>query len=139
MRLDKESMLAQLTGLLTEQPCAVGWNSDFERWDLKLRRGALGEARLRMVVEHHGGPRRRARFSAVIRPSRTVAWAVGVAGALAAGTAEFGLVAPAIAFTALLGLLWVAPIREANRLERGLRAATDELCREAVSEPGEGA
>ena len=41
-------------------------------WDMRLRRGALGEASLRMVVEHHGGPRRVARFAAGIRPNGAV-------------------------------------------------------------------
>ena len=49
----------------------MGWNSDYDPWDLVLRRGALGQAELRMVVEHHGGPRRVARFAAENPADRT--------------------------------------------------------------------
>ena len=68
MSLEKHAILERLTGLLVKRGCAVAWNPDFKPWDMRLRRGALGEASLHMVVEHHGGPRRVARFSAGIRP-----------------------------------------------------------------------
>lgn len=131
MSLEKNGILERLTGLFTRGGCAVGWNSDFQPWDLKLRRGALGEAWLRMVVEHHGGPRRLARFSADIRPSPAISWALGIAALGAGATAALGLLLPSAAFTALLGFLWITPIREANRLESGMRAATDDVCARA--------
>lgn len=49
-------------------------NPDWLDWDFKVRRGVLGEAVLRMVIEHHGGPRRLARVSAVIRPASALYW-----------------------------------------------------------------
>jgi GT2 family glycosyltransferase len=134
MRLEKSVILERLTELFAERGCAVSWNSDFQQWDLRLRRGALGEALLRMVVEHHGGARRLARFSAGIRPNGTICCALGIL-ALAAGIAAvFQLAFPAVTLAALLGLLWIASIREANRLEAGMRAVADEVCMPTAGE-----
>ena len=133
MRLDKDIILERLTRLLNARGCAVGWNSNFEAWDLKLRRGALGEAWLRMVVEYHGGPRRVARFSADLRPSQAILWTVAAAatGAIASAAAGFSLASAA--FSALLIILWTGCNREINRLECGLQAATEEVCGELVA------
>jgi glycosyltransferase involved in cell wall biosynthesis len=130
MSLEKHAILERLTSLLANRGCAVAWNPDFKPWDMRLRRGALGEASLHMVVEHHGGPRRVARFSAGIRPTGAISCALGIL-AVAAGTmAALRFPLPAAVLSALLGLLWVASIREADRLEAGLLAATDRLCLE---------
>jgi glycosyltransferase involved in cell wall biosynthesis len=137
MRLEKHAILQRLTSLLAGRGCSVAWNPDFQPWDMKLRRGALGEASLRMVVEHHGGLRRVARFSAGIQPNVAVSWAVGILAAAAGVMVALGLPLPAAALVTLLGVLWLTTIREANRLEVGLRAATDRVCPEPASgEPG---
>jgi hypothetical protein len=130
MHLEKDPLLKRLTAMLAARNCSVGWNSDYDRWDLVLRRGALGQAELRMVVEHHGGPHRLARFAAEIRPSRAVAVALGVTAAIAGATAWWGLAWPTTIFASLAAALWFAPVREADRIERRLRAATDALCGE---------
>jgi hypothetical protein len=132
MRLEKDTMLERLTAMLNERRCSVGWNSNYDRWDLVLRRGALGQAWMRMVVEHHGGPRRLARFATEIRPSRTVAISLAVTASLCFAAAWTGLVWPTMVLAAVTAALWIAPVREADRIERGLRAATDELCAGAV-------
>lgn len=128
MRLEREDMLQRLTGVFASRGCAVAWNPDYQSWDLKLRRGAMGEASLCLVVEHHGGPRRLARFAADIRPNQAISWALGIL-ALATGTAAvLQLTSAALVLAALLGVLSVATIREADRLEVGIRSATDEIC-----------
>ena len=58
-----------MTKRLSARGWVVGWNPESEDWDLTARSGALGTATLRMVVEHHGGPRRLGRLSATIEPS----------------------------------------------------------------------
>jgi len=131
--LDKNIILERLTRLLSARGCAVGWNSDFEAWDLKLRRGALGEAWLRMVVEHHGGPRGVARFSADVQPSQTILWALAGIAMGAIVTATAGSFLPSAAFSTLLILIWAGCNREINRLECGLQAATEEVCGELVA------
>jgi hypothetical protein len=139
MRLEKHAILERVTTLLASRGCAVAWNPDYEPWDIRLRRGALGEASIRMVVEHHGGPRRVARFAAAIKPNGAISCALGIL-ALAAGTmVVLRLPLPAAGLGALLGLLWFASIREADRLEAGLLAATDRVCRDpATGDPSAG-
>ena len=60
---------------------------DFDRWDLELRAGRLGAARLRMAVEEHGGGKQLVRFRA--RPRYSIEWLVAISllVAIAAGAA----------------------------------------------------
>jgi glycosyltransferase involved in cell wall biosynthesis len=133
MRLDKAVILERLTRLLGARGGAVGWNSNFESWDLKLRRGALGEAWLRMVVEHHGGPKRLARFSAIMQPSQPILWALVILAMAAAGSAAAGLLLPSATFLIFLVILWAGCVREISRLECGLQAATENVCGELIT------
>jgi hypothetical protein len=117
---------------LATQTCAVGWNSDFEAWDLKLRRGALGEARLRMVVEHHGGARKVARFSAYLRASLPILWTLAALAIGALVAAILGLFLSGAALMMLFLLLWIASVREVNRVEDGLWSTTKRVCAKLV-------
>ncbi len=130
MALEKYSFLERLTVKMTARRCAVGWNAEWQDWDLKIRRGALGEVQLRMVVEHHGGPRRLARLSAVIRPSKSLYWLLGVLAASAVAMGVLDLHLPLAVHGASLAILWIAQILEANRLEAAVRTATDEVAEE---------
>jgi hypothetical protein len=130
--LEKDAILEKITQSLATQRCAVGWNSDFEAWDLKLRRGALGEARLRMVVEHHGGPRRVARFAAYFRASLPILWAIALLAFGSVVAATFGLFVPSAALLMLFLVLWMASVRELNRIEDGLWAMAQHVCAELV-------
>lgn len=123
MTLEKYQFLQQLTGELRGRGCAVGWNAEYQAWDLVVRRGALGIAKLRMVVEHHGGPRRLARLSAVITPARSIYWTQTMLAAAALTTGALGLRAGFAVLAASFVGLWVAPIKEASRLEAMLEAA----------------
>jgi GT2 family glycosyltransferase len=125
--LEKYAFLDRLTSKLLARGCAVGWNHAADDWDLKVRRGALGEARLRMVVEHHGGPRRLARLSASIRPSRSISWTQGLLAAAGGGLAVLGLWLPFAVVAIFAGVLWLAPIAEASRLEVSVGAAAEEV------------
>jgi hypothetical protein len=83
----------------------VGRGSDWDTWDLEIRRGTLGAVRLLMAHEDHDGGRQLVRFRLWPRPWRA-AW-IGapfaalalVAGALGAGvaTAVLGAIAALIA------------------------------------------
>ncbi len=91
---DASALLAQLTEALKQAgiPCRAG--GDYDDWDLEIRGGVLGDARLNMMVEEHGGGRQLIRFR--IRP-RLARWGIAVAGL-------FG----AIALFAALDLAWLA-------------------------------
>jgi hypothetical protein len=125
--LDKHNFLHRLTEQLSASRYSVGWNSDWQDWDLKIRRGALGEVLLRMLVEYHGGPRRTARFSAKIRPLKLVSWLQGGLVAWGTGMGILGLLVPFTACIGLLAFLWIGSIAEANRLEAGVLSAWNEV------------
>jgi GT2 family glycosyltransferase len=125
--LDKFPFLDRLSNQLIARGCAVGWNPSSEPWDLRVRRGALGDLLFTMVVEHHGGLRRQARFAATVRPPKTVQWVLGVIAVLAALAALEGLTATVVLLLAALLVMWVAPIIEGSRLEIALRTASEEV------------
>jgi hypothetical protein len=102
----------------------------FDDWDLKLRRGALGIARVRMVTEHHGGPKRLARLSAVIAPSRSLYFVFGIIAALALVMGKLGRIVPAAVMAIGFILLWIAVIAEANRLEASIMTAAVDSARQ---------
>jgi glycosyltransferase involved in cell wall biosynthesis len=124
---EKNIILNSLTKALNADSCSVGWNADYQDWDLKIGRGAFGEASLRMVLEYHGGPKRIARFSAVIRPSKLIYWFQLITFALAGLAGIMGFSFAFIMDLLLFAMLWLAPIREANRLEAMLQTKTDEV------------
>ena len=136
MSLEKHAFLERLTKKMASNGCAVGWNEAWHNWDLKIRRGVLAEAELRMVVEHHGGPRRVARLSAVIRASRPIYWLKGILGAMALILGAVGLHLPVTVLGALIALLWAASIVQANWLEAIVLTAARNVA--ADLDPGAG-
>ena len=98
---------------------------DFDRWDLEVRGGFFGCARLRLAVEEHGGGRQLARFRLWPRIGRlgivpcsapaTVALVAGIDGDLAAAS-----VLGALAFVCL-----VLEVDGAARATAALRRAVE--------------
>ena len=125
--LDKYPFLTRLTDNLLAVGCAVGWNPDDQAWDLRARRGALATTELRMVVEHHGGPRRLGRFAATIQPVPILQWMIA---GLTIGS--FVAAGQPLAFGVLLAsslVLAVPVVRHANNMERVIIG----VCNETVA------
>jgi GT2 family glycosyltransferase len=135
MALEKNEFLTRMTRRLNARFASVGWNSAFQDWDLRLRRGSLGEAELRMAIEHHGGPRRSARFAVRIRSPRAVKWVQGVLAGVVVVTAAISLPISSAVFGGLLAALTIGTIVECNRLELGILAVADEVERELAADP----
>jgi O-antigen biosynthesis protein len=131
--LEAYAFLERLHHRLTFRGCAVGWNPHSQAWDVRVRRGVLGEAYLKLVVEHHGGPRRLARMSAFIRPAAAVYWAQAVTAAAMIALAALGRLPAASLLAVLFIALWIGPVAEANRLEAAIGAAAGEVNRELNS------
>jgi O-antigen biosynthesis protein len=125
--MDKYAVLDRLSRRLGDRGCAVAWNPDSEDWDVRARRGALGEAQVRMVVELWAG---QSRQSVSITPARSVYWALGILAAACASLDALGLYVPLAVMTLLLAALWIAPITEANRLEAVILTASAEALAE---------
>ena len=79
------------------------------------------------MVEHHGGPKRLARLRAVIRPSRVLYWFQACLALAAMTMGAIGLPWALAVCLAFLGLLWIGPLVEADRLERVLHAAAEQV------------
>jgi len=126
MNLETHALLERITTKMVSNGCAVGWNEAWQSWDLKIRRGVLAEAELRLVVEHHGGPKRLARLSALIKQSPIVYWLQGASAGLTVLTLPSGLYFAAALVGGLFTILWIAPTREASRLEVAIKSVTDE-------------
>ena len=134
MALEKNVFLSRLLRTLTRPGCVVRCNAIFDDWDLKLRRGVMGAAWVRMVTEHHGGPKRLARLKVVIAPPRSLYWVYGMIAELALVMERFGEIIPALVVTMGLAVLWIAGIAEANRLEAGIVTAAANAARELEAE-----
>jgi hypothetical protein len=130
MRLEQYAFLERLTKRLVARGCAAGWNPDHHDWDLKLRRGALGEARVQIVIEHHGGPKRLARLSATIGPTRAVIWLLAATALAAAVVGAVGGSIVLGVLAVMLAVIWVMPIIEANRLEAIVHSEADAVATE---------
>jgi glycosyltransferase involved in cell wall biosynthesis len=101
--------LEQLEAALKLHSCAVLQGGDYDRWDLQVRGGLLGVARLRLAVEEHGGGRQLVRFRCWPQFSRVGLALILTLGLLAAGAAlsDPWFVAAVLAGAALL-LAWAA-------------------------------
>jgi len=97
---------------------AVAWRGgDWDSWDIAVRGGFLGEARLRMAAEEHGGGRQLLRFRTWARVPVSGAIAVAtlaVSGALAFSSGA--VVVGALLCAAAAGVLGVAATHAARAL-----------------------
>jgi hypothetical protein len=85
-----DARLRRIEAELQQEKCVVARGGDFERWDLQVRGGGLGSARMRMGVEDHGGGRQLLRFRIWPRCSRLGLGLVTIFTALATSAAIDG-------------------------------------------------
>jgi glycosyltransferase involved in cell wall biosynthesis len=85
-----DQRLAAIDERLREDSCAVLHGSEYDRWDLEVRGGMLGVARLRLAVEEHGAGRQLVRLRSWPRYSRVGIALTAIFGVLAAGAALDG-------------------------------------------------
>jgi GT2 family glycosyltransferase len=110
---------------------------DFDRWDLELRGGILGVARMRMGVEEHGRGCQLVRFRSWPVPSHAgiaISLALGALSAVAAGT---GAAIPAIVLGATAAALALRTLRDCcaavGTLRRALAAQDEERIEESAA------
>ena len=119
---------------------AVAWRGgDWDAWDIAVRGGFLGEARLQMAAEEHGGGCQLLRFRTWARvpaPALAFAAALGALGALA--LADVAIVVGVLLLAAAAGLLATAAVHAARALgvlEQARPAAESEAARVVAPAP----
>jgi GT2 family glycosyltransferase len=118
--------LAALEELLGAEGAIVRRGGPWDRWDLEVRGGVLGGARMRLVVEEHGAGRQLARFHAWPRWSPAAALVVPPAGGALAALASGATVPAAILGAGALALA-VRAVVESAGATAGLHAAWRQL------------
>ncbi len=137
-----EGWVQALEEALCERGTVVVRGGDFDRWDLELRGGLLGRARILAGLEEHGYGRQLVRFRFRPRPSLTALLAAAVLAALA-GTAALddGIHAAAalvLALALVLGLTAGDCALAAGSAAGAAEALTDEVLRhDCEDDPGE--
>jgi hypothetical protein len=96
-----EEWLGSIEAELRANGATVVRGGDYDAWDLEVRGGALGSARIRALIEEHGGDRQLVRLRSDPRFSK-VGFAVSALLALLAGTAELNRAWPAAVILFLL-------------------------------------
>ena len=102
---------------------------DFDRWELHVRGGLLGAARIRLAVEEHGAGRQLARYRVWPRCSGLGTMLLAAFGSLAAAAAIDGAAVAAAALATMFGGVALRAASECGS------AAADAM--RAISVPGE--
>jgi hypothetical protein len=105
--------LLELEGYLRERCMSVVRGGDTDRWDIQVRLGALGSARLRVAVEEHGQGRQLVRYRIWPRWSRALPLIVALLALWVAGCAQYDISLAALIGAALL-LVVLRACREAG-------------------------
>jgi GT2 family glycosyltransferase len=119
-----ESRLSSIETTLKKTSTPVIRGGDYDRWDLEVRGGPLGSARVLLAIEEHGGGRQLARFRLWPRVSRAGAGAVIFVGALFAASAVSGAWAAAVL---LGGAALLLALREAQECATGMAATVEAI------------
>jgi O-antigen biosynthesis protein len=115
-----EERLSSIESALKESGTPVMRGGEYDRWDLEVRGGPLGSARLLVAVEEHGGGRQLARFRLWPRLSRAGAFSILFGVTLCVAAAVSG----AWAAAALLGGVAIfLALRELQECSTGMAAA----------------
>jgi len=119
---DPAARLAALEAILREAGAAVARGGDWDRWDLDVRGGLLGGARMRLAVEEHGAGRQLTRVAGWPRFSIAALLALPPLGcALAAAIARAPITTAVLGASGLL--LAARAVLECSRAMGLARAA----------------
>ena len=119
-----EQRLTSIETSVREAGAPVMRGGEYDRWDLELRGGPLGSARLLVAVEEHGGGRQLARFRLWPRLSRAGALSSLFVGALFGAAAASGAWAAA---AILGGAAILLAARELQECATGMAAALEAI------------
>jgi hypothetical protein len=121
-----EQRLETLEKRLCQQGAVTRRGGDYDRWDLELRGGLLGAARVRLTIEEHGSGKQMVRYRAWphFPTGGALLTALCVAGAVAAGVAH-GWTACAVLGVLAIGLAARAVVECGAAMGAVRQGATD--------------
>ncbi|MEA2563602.1 MAG: hypothetical protein QOH06_5106 [Acidobacteriota bacterium] len=128
-----EDWLKDIRGTITKTGAVVLAGGDFDRWDLEVRGGVLGSARLRSAVEEHGAGRQLLRVRAWPRLSPVGFLLSTLLGLLAAAAAGDSAPAAAALLTGFALLLTVRMLVESGSAMAVVRASVRKVERAAAA------
>jgi hypothetical protein len=118
-----EHRLETMERTLRANGARVARGGAFDRWDLEVRGGHLGAARLRMTIEEHGSGKQMARFRVWPRWSAGALAFIGLSAALAALTATLGCWIACVAAACLTTAALARAIHQSRAGIRSVRSA----------------
>ncbi len=119
-----EQRLSSLEIVVRATGTPVMSGGEYDRWDLEVRGGPLGSARLLAAVEEHGGGRQLARFRLWPKLSRVGAGSILFVGALFGAAAASGAWAAA---AVLGGAAVLLALRELQECATGMASALEAI------------
>ncbi len=122
-----ESWVAALEDSLLRSQTVLIRGGDFDRWDLNLRGGLFGRARILTAVEEHGGGRQLIRFRAWPWPTRVGLLSSVLLASLAISAALGGAPHAAAVLGLFLALVVSATVLDCARATGSARRAADGL------------
>lgn len=122
-----ETWLLALTNILKNQGTILQHGSGFDRWDLEVRGGLFGAARLLMTIEEHGSGKQLLRFRSWPQPAPLTQALVILFGSLSF-MAVLHLAWPAIILLSLIAVLcMLRGQRDCAAAQAALHQAIDQL------------
>lgn len=118
-----ERRLESLENSLRTQGAIPLRGSDYERWDLEVRGGALGACRLRMAIEEHGAGRQMIRFRCWPHFPSAGLTCISISALAAAVAALDGALGAFAFFAALAGFTAYRAIKQAGARMAAIREA----------------
>jgi O-antigen biosynthesis protein len=127
-----ESWVASLEDALLRSQTVLVRGGDFDRWDLDLRGGLFGRARILTAIEEHGDGRQLVRFRAWPRPTWTGVLSSVILATLAVSAALGGAAYAAAALGLFLALTVNATVLDCARAVGSAKRAADGLAEAAL-------
>jgi len=127
-----ESWVAALEDALLRSQTVLVRGGDFDRWDLELRGGLFGKARILTAIEEHGHGRQLVRFRAWPWPTRASLLSSATLVCLALGAAFGGASLAAAVLGLLLALVVGATLLDCARATGSAKRAVDGLAENAL-------
>jgi hypothetical protein len=119
----KATLLRHTTEELKAMGCAVHWNPVTERWDMRVRRGALAQATSRVHIGRNGPGTQSVRLGIVVAPTAGFWLTILCLSVVLATGALGGHPAIAMMIGIGIGIMLVFSIREAGRMALAMAGA----------------